>query len=155
MRDTDDDAYRSDADAGVWAGKSVARRFVSPDGFTVLVGRTARDNDLLTFKLASPNDTWMHIASGPGSHVVVLNPDNYSAIPRETLHYAAALAAGYSSARKGGRTAVHVANRAEVSKPRGYAPGKVSLRRYRTIQAKPSRGDDGSPPHSPGPRPGT
>ncbi len=144
MTGVGDDAYRSDADAGVWAGKSVARRFVSPDGFTVLVGRTARDNDLLTFKLASPNDTWMHIASGPGSHVVVLNPDSQPTIPRETLHYAAALAVGYSSGRKGGRSAVHVADRSEISKPRGYAPGKVALRRYRTIQAKPSRGDEGS-----------
>jgi len=35
----------SDADAGVWRGRSVARRFVSPDGMTVLVGRTAADND--------------------------------------------------------------------------------------------------------------
>ena len=133
--------YSSDRDAGVWAGQSVARRFVSPDGFTVLVGRTARDNDILSIKLASPNDTWLHIASGPGSHVVIRNPDNLPAIPRDTLHYAAALAAGYSSARKGGRTAVHVASAADVSKPRGWAPGKVALRRYRTVQARPSRGD--------------
>jgi predicted ribosome quality control (RQC) complex YloA/Tae2 family protein len=136
------DAYRSDRDAGVWAGKSVARRFVSPDGFTVLVGRTAHDNDLLTFKLASPNDLWLHIASGPGSHVVIRNPDNLAVIPRDTLLFAAALAAGYSSARKGGRTAVHVAERSEISKPRGFAPGKVTLRRYRTVQAKPSRGEE-------------
>jgi predicted ribosome quality control (RQC) complex YloA/Tae2 family protein len=136
------DDYRSDRDAGIWAGRSVARRFVSPDGFTVLVGRTAHDNDLLTFKLASPNDVWLHVASGPGSHVVVRNPENVSTIPRETLRFAAALAAGYSSARKGGRTAVHVAERSEVAKPRGFAPGKVTLRRYRTIQARPSRGAD-------------
>lgn len=134
--------YGSDRDAGTWAGKSVARRFVSPDGFTVLVGRTAHDNDLLTFKLASPNDVWLHIASGPGSHVLVRNPDNLAAIPRDTLQFAAALAAGYSSARKGGRTAVHVAERSEVSKPRGFAPGKVALRRYRTVQARPSRGEE-------------
>ncbi len=141
MKESGDQEYGSDRDAGVWAGKSIARRFVSPDGFTVLVGRTAQDNDVLTLKLASPNDTWLHIASGPGSHVVIRNPDNLSTIPKETLHYAAALAAGYSSARKGGRTAVHIASKAEVSKPRGWAPGKVSLRCYRTIQVKPSRGD--------------
>lgn len=130
----------SDRDAGIWAGRSVARRFVSSDGFTILVGRTANDNDVLTFKIAAAGDTWLHVASGSGSHVVVRNPDG-AAIPRDTLRFAAALAAGYSSARDGGRTAVHVATRSEVSKPRGFAPGKVALRRYRTIQVTPSRGD--------------
>ncbi len=127
-----------DRDAGVWAGRVVARRFESPDGFTVLVGKTARDNDVLTFKVASPNDTWLHIASGPGSHVVIRNPDR-AAIPRDTLRYAASLAVGYSSGRKGGRTAVHVALRSDVSKPRGYEAGKVALRRFRSVQASPIR----------------
>src|ERR1051325_5112038 len=39
----------SDPDAGIWQGQSVARRFVSPEGFVILVGRTAADNDVLTF----------------------------------------------------------------------------------------------------------
>ena len=43
-----------DPENGIWQGRSVARRFVSPDGMTVLVGRTAEDNDVLTFKLGSP-----------------------------------------------------------------------------------------------------
>lgn len=136
----DEDEPRSDRDAGIWAGRSVARRFVSAEGFTILVGRTAADNDVLTFKLAAPGDTWLHIASGPGSHVVVRNPGR-AAVPRETVHFAAALAAGYSSAREGGRTAVHVATRADVSKPRGYEPGKVALRRFRTVRVTPSRGE--------------
>ena len=128
-----------DRDAGVWNGTSVARRFESPDGFTVLVGRSARDNDILTFKIGAANDTWLHVASGPGSHVIIRNPGNESMIPRDTIRYAAALAVGYSSARKGGRSAVHVARRADVSKPRGMAPGKVMLRRYKTVQASPLR----------------
>lgn len=134
------DDLRNDRDAGIWGGKSIARRFVSPDGFTVLVGRTAADNDVLTLKLAAPGDTWLHVASGPGSHVVIRNPEGV-AVPRDTVHFAAALAAGYSSARDGGRTPVHVAVRSDVSKPRGYEAGKVALRRYRTVQVMPSRGD--------------
>lgn len=134
------DDLRNDRDAGIWAGKSIARRFVSPDGFTVLVGRTAADNDVLTLKLAAPGDTWLHVASGPGSHVVIRNPEG-AAVPRDTVQFAAALAAGYSSARNAGRTPVHVAIRSDVSKPRGYEPGKVALRRYRTVQVMPSRGD--------------
>ena len=38
----------SDPDKGVWQGRSSARVATSPDGLTVLVGRTARDNDLLS-----------------------------------------------------------------------------------------------------------
>jgi predicted ribosome quality control (RQC) complex YloA/Tae2 family protein len=132
-----DRSFESDPDAGVWAGRAVARRFVSPDGFTVLVGKTAEDNDVLTMKLAAPGDFWLHVASGSGSHVVVRNPDHLDALPRETLRYAAALAARYSKSRHGGNVAVHVARKSDVSKPRGFAAGKVLLDRYKTVKARP------------------
>lgn len=132
----------SDPDAGIWQGRSIARRLESPDGLVVLVGRTASDNDLLTLKLASPRDFWFHVAGQPGSHVVVRNPDNLSRLPRETQSYAASLAAGYSKAKAGGRVTVHVARCSDVSKPRGYAPGKVVLRRYDKVQASPRQKAD-------------
>ena len=90
-------------------------------------------------KLGAPSDLWMHIAADSGSHVVIRNPDGL-ALPRATLQFAAGLAAGYSKARGGGRVAVHVAQCAEVSKPRGFAPGKVLLRHYKTVHAIPTRG---------------
>jgi predicted ribosome quality control (RQC) complex YloA/Tae2 family protein len=121
-----DDEGSGDVEAGEWAGKRVARRFVSPDGYVVLVGRTASDNDLLTFKIASPNDFWLHVAAESGSHVVVRNPDGVDSLPRETLRFAAGLAARYSRARRGGRVAVHVTRRSEVHKPRGLPAGKVT-----------------------------
>ena len=130
----------ADADAGVWQGKSVARRFVSPDGFVILVGRSAGDNDILSLKLADPRDFWFHVAAESGSHVVVRNPDGLSRLPRETLRLAASLAAGYSKASEGGRVSVHVASCADVSKPRGFAPGKVLLRRYTTVRVTPLKG---------------
>jgi predicted ribosome quality control (RQC) complex YloA/Tae2 family protein len=129
----------TDADRGIWAGRRVARRFVSPDGLIVLVGKTAADNDILTLKLAAPRDFWMHVAADSGSHVVIRNPEGLTALPRDTAQFAAGLAAGYSKARQGGRVAVHVAQRADVSKPRGLAPGKVLLARYKTVHATPRR----------------
>ncbi|MGH7788086.1 MAG: NFACT RNA binding domain-containing protein [Candidatus Binatia bacterium] len=129
----------SDPDNGVWAGHSVARRFVSPDGMIVLVGKTAADNDVLSLKLAAPRDFWMHVAADSGSHVVIRNPDNLAVLPRDTAQFAAGLAARYSKARDGGRVAVHVTTCAEVSKPRGFAPGKVLLGRYKTVHATPHR----------------
>jgi predicted ribosome quality control (RQC) complex YloA/Tae2 family protein len=132
----------TDADAGIWQGQSVARRFTSPDGMIVLVGRTAADNDVLSIKLASPRDFWFHVAADSGSHVVVRNPDDLDRLPRETARYAAALAAGYSKAKAGGRVAVHMTTCREVSKPRGWAPGKVALGRYDTLTVQPRRGDE-------------
>jgi predicted ribosome quality control (RQC) complex YloA/Tae2 family protein len=127
-----------DPENGLYRGRAVARRFESPDGLTVLVGKNASDNDILSLKLGAPYDFWLHIASGSGSHVVVRNPDKLSRLPRETRLFAASLAARYSSARKGGRVAVHLTTCGEVSKPRGFPAGKVTLRRFETLQAKPA-----------------
>ncbi len=129
----------TDADAGIWQGKSIARRFVSPDGFIVLVGRTARDNDILSVKLGAAQDFWMHVAGESGSHVVVRNPEGRDRLPRETLRFAAALAAGYSKARQARRATVHVARCADVHKPRGAPPGLVNLRRFTTVYVVPQR----------------
>ncbi|MBI4515770.1 MAG: DUF814 domain-containing protein [Deltaproteobacteria bacterium] len=128
----------NDSEAGVYRGRSVARRFESPDGLTVLVGRSAADNDLLTFKLGAPRDFWLHVASESGSHVLVRNPAGLARLPRETARFAAALAARYSKARGAGRVTVHLANRADVSKPRGFPPGKVLLKHFTAIHAAPA-----------------
>lgn len=131
----------TDPELGIWRGSVVARVALSPDGMTVLVGKAARDNDVLTFKLASPRDFWFHTAGESGSHVVVRNPDSLDRLPRDTRRFAAALAAGYSKARRGGKVAVHECRVRDVSKPRGFAPGKVTLRKYATIRVEPRRLD--------------
>ena len=132
----------TDPERGLWQGRSVARRFTSPDGMTVLVGRTAADNDVLSIRLASPRDFWFHVAAGSGSHVVVRNPEGLERLPRETARFAAALAAGHSKVRAGGQVAVHATTCREVRKPRGFAPGKVTLGRYETIKVAPLRAED-------------
>ena len=132
----------SDPDTGIWQGHSVARRIVSPDGMIILVGRTAADNDVLSLKLASPNDFWFHVAGESGSHVVVRNPKGLDRPPRDTKKLAASLAAGHSKARRGGRTAVHMARCRDIGKRQGLAPGKVLLSRYDTVQASPIRVED-------------
>ncbi len=131
----------TDAEAGLWQGRSVARRFTSPDGMTVLVGRTAADNDLLSLRLAAPRDFWFHVAAGSGSHVVVRNPTGLERLPRDTARFAASLAAGHSKGKAGGRVAVHWTRCSEVRKPRGWAAGQVALGRYETLTVSPWRGD--------------
>ena len=129
----------TDPEQGLWQGRSVAKRFTSPEGWTVLVGRTAADNDVLSIRLASPKDFWFHVAAGSGSHVVVRNPDGEDRLPRETARFAAALAAGHSKVKAGGKVAVHWTRCSEVSKRRGAPAGEVMLGRYETISVPPLR----------------
>lgn len=129
----------SDPENGIYQGRAVARRIVSEDGWTILVGKNASDNDILTLRLATPKDFWLHVAADSGSHVVIRNPEGLDRPPRDTLQHAAGLAAGHSKARAGGRVAVHVAQKVDVRKPRGFAAGKVELLRYKTVHATPRR----------------
>jgi predicted ribosome quality control (RQC) complex YloA/Tae2 family protein len=113
------------------------RRYRSSDGYEILVGRAARDNDRLTFRLARSFDTWMHAADYPGSHVVVRARGRDDQVPHRTLVEAARLAAHFSQARKDSRVAVNYTQRKFVSKPRGAAPGLVYLSSFRTLLVEP------------------
>lgn len=113
-----------------------ARRFISTDGFEILVGKKATDNDYLTFRVARSLDTWMHAADYPGSHVVIRNA-NRKEIPNQTLLEAAQLAAFYSSGRKQPKAAVHYTQKKFVNKPKRSAPGLVSLASFKTILVEP------------------
>jgi predicted ribosome quality control (RQC) complex YloA/Tae2 family protein len=112
------------------------RRYLSSDGFEIMVGRAARDNDYLTFKVAKPNDLWLHAADYGGSHVVVRNPTRKE-VPHRTIIEAAQLAAQFSQARKDPKVDVHYTERKFVSKPKGSAPGLVRLMRSRNILVEP------------------
>lgn len=113
-----------------------ARNFVSGDGFDILVGKKSKDNDFLTFRVAQSLDTWLHAADYPGSHVVIRNP-NRQEIPQNTLLEAAQLAAFYSKARKETKVAVHYTQKKFVNKPKGAAPGLVSLASFKTVLVEP------------------
>ncbi len=113
------------------------RRYRSSDGYEVIVGRGARENDELTFRVARSYDTWMHAADYPGSHVVVRARGKDDAIPHRTLVEAARLAAQFSQARRDAKVAVNYTQRKFVSKPRGAAPGLVYLSSFRTLLVEP------------------
>ncbi|HVS82410.1 MAG TPA: NFACT family protein [Pyrinomonadaceae bacterium] len=112
------------------------RRYVSSDGFEILVGRASRDNDHLTFKVARPNDLWLHAGDYPGSHVVVRNPTRKD-VPHRTIIEAAQLAAHFSQARKDRKVDVHYTPRKFLSKPKGAAPGLVRMSRFKNITVAP------------------
>ena len=115
---------------------SGVRRYLSTDGYEILVGRAARDNDNLTFRVAQPNDLWMHAGDYPGSHVVVRNPTRKE-IPQRTIIEAAQLAGRFSQASEDTKVVIHYTERKFLSKPKGAAPGLVRLSRFRSITVEP------------------
>lgn len=112
------------------------RRYLSTDGYEILVGRGARDNDHLTFKVAKPNDLWLHAADYPGSHVVIRNRSR-AEMPQRTIIEAAQLAANYSQAKTDNKVNINYTQRKFLSKPKGAAPGLVRLSQFRTLIVEP------------------
>ena len=112
------------------------RRYLSSDGYEVLVGRTARDNDRLTFHVAKPNDLWLHAGDYPGSHVIIRNSSRED-IPHRTIIEAAQLAAKFSQASKDSKVNIHYTRRKFLTKPKGSAPGLVRLSSFKTITVAP------------------
>jgi predicted ribosome quality control (RQC) complex YloA/Tae2 family protein len=129
------------------AGRQAARRgrprlegvrlFTSSAGNAILVGRTGPANHRLTFKLAGPDDFWLHAKDCPGAHVVLRNAAQRGRPPRDDLIEAAALAAWYSDARDQEYADVQWTRRKYVRRPRGAAAGTVLLKRFETIRVRP------------------
>lgn len=112
-------------------------RTIELDGCEILVGKAAADNDALTFRVAQPNDLWLHAGGYAGSHVIVRSTDG-AAIPRHVVDRAAELAAYHSKARDArGKVAVHVCLAGDVRKRRGAPAGEVELKRYDTVKVYP------------------
>jgi len=113
------------------------RRYRSSDGYEVIVGRSARDNDQLTFRVARPNDLWLHAGDYPGSHVIVRNSSR-NEIPHRTIIEAAQLAAKFSQAGADSKVTIHYTQRKFLTKPKGAAPGLVRLSSFRSVTVEPA-----------------
>ena len=114
---------------------SKPREFVSSAGLRILVGRSNKQNDRLTTKMAGPRDYWLHTQKIHGSHVILCTegqePDEQS------LEEAAMLAAYYSQGRDGSKIGVDYTPVRYVKKPGGSAPGMVIYTTYRTMYVTP------------------
>ncbi len=106
----------------------------------VLVGRTEKDNDTLSLKVAKANDWWFHVRGMPGSHVVLKVPAGEDP-GRDILKMAASIAAYYSKVRTGGVVAVSCTRARYVTKPRGAKPGTVQIRKESVLKVRPGLGE--------------
>ena len=114
--------------------KSEPRAVQSRDGFTILVGKNARQNDEITFTRAAPDALWLHARSVAGAHVVIIRAGK--AIPASTIEEAAQLAAQNSQARSESHADVIVTERRNVRRVRGGKAGMVTVRNERVVRVE-------------------
>lgn len=104
------------------------------DGSKVIVGKNNRQNDIVTFKLARPNDLWFHTRNIPGSHLILRSIGEPGDV---TIQIAAMLAAYFSKARQSSRVPVDYTLRRHVKKPNGAKPGFVIYDKQNTVFVTP------------------
>lgn len=106
-------------------------------GYDILVGRNPRQNELLTLRMARPEDWWLHARQIPGAHVVIRGKGGEAVPPDDVIRAAARLAAGFSRAASAGRVAVDYTRVKHVKKPPGTPAGYVTYSREQTVDVAP------------------
>lgn len=110
-------------------------RLISEDGYIIYAGRSVSQNEQVTFKLANPDDLWLHVQGIPGAHVIIKSDGQE--VPERTLHEAASLAAYFSQARTDVAVDVDVSHRRLVRRVRRGPPGLVTYRAEQTLRVAP------------------
>ena len=137
------------AAASVAAG---TRRFLSPSGFEIVVGRNNRGNEHVSHSLARPGDLWMHVQGAPGCHALLRassgspnsNTRAGAGSPSDAdVQACADLASHFSSLRLSTKCPVIVVDPKHVKKARGGRPGMVQVEpgKERTVWGRPEDGE--------------
>ncbi|MFD1875185.1 NFACT RNA binding domain-containing protein [Hymenobacter bucti] len=118
------------------AGPELPFKVFEDHGFTILVGRNAANNDLLTQKYAHKDDLWLHAKDVTGSHVVIRHRAGHP-VPEPVVERAAQLAGWYSRRQHDSLCPVTVTPKKFVRKPKGALPGQVVVERERVVLVVP------------------
>jgi len=110
-------------------------QYTTSDGFRVLAGRNNKENDILTFKTASPKDLWFHTKDIPGSHVILFTGGK--SVSETAIFEAAAIAAWHSKGRDSENVPVDYTQVRYVKKPNGAKPGMVIFVNHKTVYVNP------------------
>ncbi len=111
------------------------RRYTSPEGFQIYVGRNSVENDLLLRRVAKSDDMWLHARQINGSHVIIRNPERKPGIPMPTLLMAAQLAASNCKAKHSSYVPIDYTWFKHVTKRRGV--GFVHYTHQKTLNVEP------------------
>jgi len=113
------------------------RKFRTPSGLEVWVGRNNRQNDLLISQIATDYDLWFHTQEIPGSHVLLRL--SAGQVPGETdLQFTADVAAYFSRAQQADQVPVVYTQPKYVYKPKGARPGMVIYTHEQVLWGQPT-----------------
>ena len=98
-------------------------KFISSDGYEILVGKNNFQNEEVTFKIAKPDDWWFHAKGVAGSHVILRT--NGAEPADKTFEEAAALAAKFSKNGNLNKVEVDYIRKKDVKKPPASKPAFV------------------------------
>ena len=108
--------------------------YILKDGWRCLVGRNAKQNDQLTFKIATRDDIWLHARGVAGAHVILKRDGRADNPGTAVMDQAAHVAAKHSTTN--GMVPVDWTLAKYVRRMRGGGPGQVVYVREKTIFAE-------------------
>jgi predicted ribosome quality control (RQC) complex YloA/Tae2 family protein len=106
------------------------------NGYTILVGRNAQANDVLTLKHTYKEDLWLHAKDVAGSHVVIKHKAG-KPFPKDVIERAAQLAAYNSKRKTESLVPVSYTPKKYVRKRKGDPAGMVVVEREDVILVEP------------------
>lgn len=107
--------------------------FQTKNKFEILVGKSARSNELITFKIARPKDLFFHIRGYSGAHVILRTRGKKPS--RSDIIEAASYAVRFSKAKQSTHVPVSYALRADIKK--GKTPGTIIFKKEKVLFADP------------------
>ncbi len=119
------------------ASDAFLRRFKTPSGRDVLVGKSGKGNDRLLREKARNGDLWFHVKGIPGTHVLLPRRER-DQVTHEEMEFAAGLAAWFSRARGKGPVDVIAADVKDLRRPTGALPGQVTVGKHTTLRVEAS-----------------
>ncbi len=115
------------------------RRYRTVDGgWSVWAGRNNEENDLVSHRLAAPNDLWFHAHGYSGSHVILRREGRQEEPSQRAVLEAAAVAAYWSKGRTARKVPVVCTLAKFVSRARGAPAGQAVIRREHTLMVAPA-----------------
>jgi predicted ribosome quality control (RQC) complex YloA/Tae2 family protein len=111
------------------------------EGYTIWVGKSAKDNDEMLRGFIHKDDLWLHARQVPGSHVVI-RTKGMPKIPSNVLERAAELAAYYSKLKSDSLAPVIYTEVKFVRKIKGSPSGSVQVDREKVVMVRPNGPDE-------------
>ncbi|MEM6846040.1 MAG: NFACT RNA binding domain-containing protein [Bacteroidota bacterium] len=106
------------------------------DGYTVWVGKSAKNNDELIRNYSHKDDLWLHAKDVSGSHTIIKQRGSQPP-PPYIIERAAQIAAYYSKRKNDSLCPVIVTPRKYVRKSKHMPPGAVMVEREEVVMVEP------------------